>query len=74
MFQNIFNMCSADDYILLGDKDEWIRLCDNVPLYWTIAGIPITKEVLIAYYSAAFSAAPIVLTVMLNLEKDIPVK
>lgn len=56
-----FNSTSPDDYEILGSRDKWAAFTAESPLYWTILGVPVTKNVLTAYISAAGTVAPVVL-------------
>ena len=59
-----FRLTSPDDYELLGSRDKWVEFTSKCPLYWHIMGIPITKNVLTAYYTTAGTVAPAVLAVL----------
>ena len=58
--------------LLLGDRDTWREFTESAPLYWCIIGIPITRNVLFAYYSAAGTAAPVIFGLVLQFWNKVP--
>jgi len=62
-----FNSTSPDDYEILGSREKWKDFTAQSPLYWTVMGVPITKNVLTAYISAAGTVAPVVLALVAGL-------
>lgn len=62
-----FNATCPDDYEILGPREKWTEFTATSPLYWTILGVPVTKNVLTAYVSAAGTVAPVVLALVAGL-------
>lgn len=67
-----FRLASPEDYMLLGNRDDWKSFTKETPLYWTIVGVPITRKTLLAYLSAALPTLPLVLAVMFKISNDLP--
>lgn len=65
-----FKFSSPDDYQILGSRDKWTDFTTKSPLYWTIIGIPITKNVLTAYASAASATLPVIIAMVAGVLKE----